>query len=621
MKLFQSKDKYQVVLKPVITGFFLSIVLASCSTKPSKPKENVSQVVSKVEQTVKEIPASAAQYLADARAKQPNLALPLMVSAAQQYLIEKNYLSALWLAHQTQAVSIDTQQQYDLILVQASALQQLNYAQRAFEQLQSADALLQQATLNHSLDYYQLLSTVEQERQHQVASLAAQLSAFTLNDQAGSDQIFSLWQQLTQLSQWQLTQLKQMAPPFIQGWQQLLSFAHQFGANNAQFGRYLSQWQRNYPNHPGNALLDSLVNTSPVKEAEINNIAVILPLSGRQQAAGNAMQQGILSAYRNDESKTLHFIDAEQLDMSGLQQTLVELAIDAVIGPLLKANVKKYLTQEALNIPTLLLNVPDNVQLKAHQVALSMRPEDEAVQAATQLSRFAYKYPIVLSYQDKVSLRIAKAFAAQWQISTGNSIEIVPFEQGPKMKNNLQQSLEVTNSQRRISSLKRRIKQTLETETRNRRDIDMIYLVGNTQQTRLLKPYIDVNISQFAKVIPVYASSRSHSAKSDGGALRDLNGLTFTAMPWLLTSKQQNQQLAQLSHKLWPKRSDSLQSIFAMGFDSLTLIEKISLMQKNAYVRHFGQTGVLKLNPNNILTRSLLWGRYQNNQVRQISLQ
>jgi len=38
-------------------------------------------------------------------------------------------------------------------------------------------------------------------------------------------------------------------------------------------------------------------------------------------------------------------------------------------------------------------------------------------------------------------------------------------------------------------------------------------------------------------------------------------------------------------------------------------------MQKAPYIRHYGQTGILQLNDNNILTRSLIWGRYQQNQV------
>jgi len=160
-----------------------------------------------------------------------------------------------------------------------------------------------------------------------------------------------------------------------------------------------------------------------------------------------------------------------------------------------------------------------------------------------------------------------------------------------------------------------------ESEARNRRDIDMIYLIGSAAQTRLIKPYIDVNISPFADIIPVYASSRSHSSFNDkhsSSSTNDLQSLTFTQIPWLLTSQQQNKILRQLSDNIWPKRSDSLSRIFAMGFDSYHLLSKLSLMKKAPYIRHFGQTGVLILNKDNIITRSLIWGQYKNDKVIQI---
>ncbi len=186
------------------------------------------------------------------------------------------------------------------------------------------------------------------------------------------------------------------------------------------------------------------------------------------------------------------------------------------------------------------------------------------------------------------------------------------------MQTNLKASLDVQVSQARIDELKSRVKQTIKAQTRNRRDIDMIYLVGSAAQTRLVKPYIDVNISPFATVIPVYASSRSHSANNDNSTNIDLQGLTFTSMPWLLNSKEQDKTLATLNRQLWAKRSDSLSSIFAMGFDSYQLIKKIPLMQQAPYIRHYGQTGILQLAKSNILTRSLIWGRYYNEKVIQV---
>jgi outer membrane PBP1 activator LpoA protein len=249
-----------------------------------------------------------------------------------------------------------------------------------------------------------------------------------------------------------------------------------------------------------------------------------------------------------------------------------------------------------------------------------MRPEDEAYQAATTLSRKNYRSPVILSHRDTASKRIARAFSKQWQLINGYAPEVVYFEKGKMMQEQLKASLEVDSSQARIKDLKIRVKQSIDSEPRNRRDIDMFYLVGSPAQTKLLKPYIDVNTSPFATIIPVYASSRSHSSKQDSSKHNDLRNLIFTEMPWLLSSQQQNAQLADLSKTLWPSRTDSLQRIFAMGYDSLYLVDKLPLMKQKPYVRHYGQTGILKLNSNNTLTRSLLWGIYQDGEVAEIAM-
>ena len=189
------------------------------------------------------------------------------------------------------------------------------------------------------------------------------------------------------------------------------------------------------------------------------------------------------------------------------------------------------------------------------------------------------------------------------------------------MQNQLQASLGVDLSQQRTKELNRRIKYSIKSELRNRRDVDMIYVVGLPLETKLLKPYIDVNISPFADLIPVYASSRSHSTKIDKSDNRDLSGLIFTEMPWQLKSKLQNKALVAQAKKLWPNRSDSLQTIFAMGFDSLALVDKISAMQNKTYVRHYGQTGILQLGDDNILKRSLIWGKYSRSKVQEIAME
>jgi outer membrane PBP1 activator LpoA protein len=557
----------------------------------------------------------------------------LLVESSELYLQQKNFSKALWLANKTtDLVNEDYQFTYRLLLVKAKSLQALDYHQAAYKQLKIIREFVDYVNIEShstqlklSFDYYISLKEVLEVEQLPVKALIAELTAFSLNNDASTEDIFSLWSNLGSLNQWQLAQLVKANPPLIKGWQQLLDYSHTFGANNEQFSRYLTLWEKRYPTHPANIVIEEL-KVSTLSTPEIENIAVLLPLSGNQKNAGSAVQQGILSAYENDEVNKIHFIDTNKIDWNTLGSKFTESKIDHVIGPLLKSNVESYVNlseqEVALQVPTLLLNLPNAKQLTSYQTVLSMRPEDEAIQAAATLSQQKYNNPIILSHQDRVSKRLALAFSQQWKLITGNSVDIVYFSQGKQMQASLKEALDVNASQTRIKQLQSRLKNNIKSESRNRRDIDMIYLIGSASQTRLSKPYIDVNTSPFAAIIPVFASSRSHSnfdhINNNKGSANDLQGLTFTQIPWLLSSKQQNKQLAELSNKLWPKRTDSLSRIFAMGYDSYNLLNKVSLMQQAPYIQHFGQTGVLKLNSQNILTRSLIWGRYQNDKVMQV---
>lgn len=604
-------------------AFAAVVILASCSTtKQSKPTTSANKQAdvlktSETNLTAEQLVAQASSQVASNQQAESVISL---LSASELYLSQENPHKALWLAKQLEVLASSPAQQYQLAIIEAKSYAILSKIPQAYLALENAEYIRDSAQLVYRVDYFQTLADVQTQRDLPIAALDASLRAFAANTQATDSDIDVIWQKFCLLSPWQLQQLEKMSAPNIKGWSKLITFANKFGYDDARLQRYLSQWQREFSTHPAQYIVANLSQQIPTTTNVIENIAVIIPLSGKQELAGKVAQQGILAAYNIESGKTLHFIDSTTLDMSTLNAKLLELNIDYVIGPLLKQNVNSYLAQTEITLPTLLLNLPATATLLPHQVALSMRPEEEATQAATTLSRQQYKYPLILSHQDSSSRRIAQTFSQQWQHITGKAPETVFFNSDAKMQNQLKASLGVDLSQQRTKELNRHIKYTIKSELRNRRDIDMIYVVGLPLETKLLKPYIDVNISPFAEIIPVFASSRSHSTKIDKSDNRDLSGLIFTEMPWQLRSKQQNKALAAQAKKLWPNRSDSLQTIFAMGFDSLALIDKISAMQNKTYVRHYGQTGILQLGKDNILTRSLIWGKYSRSKVQEFAM-
>ncbi|HBY88351.1 MAG TPA: penicillin-binding protein activator [Colwellia sp.] len=665
----------------------LLILLSSCSTKQAPDSATQTQALTEIKEIDVEAGAlSAEQHVELAKTLDSKGAVRELLIATKLFYQQEDYIKALWLADKTmplvnESVINSNHEKVQLALIKASSLQRLGYHPKSHIELKQLE---QYATDNNILltaTYYQLLRAAFQEEQQPISALNAQLFEFSVTPESAQtqQQITNIWQNFQTLSQWQLSLLALDKAPNSKGWLTLTALANKFGGNQAQMKYHVNIWQSQFKIHPANVIAEQL-SAQTISPKDIKNIAVILPLSGKQRSAGRAIQQGILASFNNDKTKSLHFVDSNTVNWYGLTNDFTTLKIDYVIGPLLKSNVDKYIshtsaqtqsknddllnassglfdmnkaegtietssinqnttadyitaidsdsaikrylepTQNSKAIDTLLLNIPAKSALTRYHTVLSMRPEDEAKQAAATLSRQQFMHPIVLSQKNVVSKRIAQAFVKQWQRITGNTIEVVYYDTGAQMQENVKASLSVDKSKARITKLKSRLNQSIKTKTRNRRDIDMIYLVGTPEQTRLVKPYIEVNISEFAKLIPVYASSRSHSTQSDYSSNSDLQGLTFTEIPWLLANEQ-NSQLAALSQKLWPKRSDGLSRLFAMGFDSFQLINKIPLMQQAPYLQHWGQTGVLKLNEDSVLTRSLLWGVYKRNKVVSIAME
>jgi outer membrane PBP1 activator LpoA protein len=640
--------------------FFIS----SCSSQA--PTNKTQKTPNKTEITQIEIKLTSNDMLEQAkslftRGNQKEAVTKLINASKLLFLQGQNtnndYAKALWLADKVLSVTSKNQEgsigsspldSYALMLIRAKSLFALGYTEPSYQQLKAIYEFSKQNNLPLTLSYYQTQSKVWDRKNRPVESLQSELHAFSLQKNLTTEEISnltsSIWNKLIVLTPWQIELFSNKSAPLSKGWLALIKLANQSGNQFNEFQSALVQWQARFPVHPANIKAQQLL----LKEAQtstLENIAILLPLSGPQKLAGITAQQGILAAYQSNSNIRLHFLDTHTLDWTTLNQNLATLAVDFVIGPILKQNLSKYLlldqrietsdintdattnvitknkiTNDIKQIPTLLLNVPKKSILASNIFALSMRPEDEGTQAAASLSNKEFKNPIVLSHNDAVSKRIAQAFIEQWYVMTQKAIDLVYFESGKIMQKNIKASLDVSESEIRIKELKNNLKYTLKTQSRNRRDVDMIYLVGSAKETRLVKPYIEVNISPFAKSIPVYASSRSHSMKSDNNSNNDLQGLTFTEVPWLLNSELQNKKLAKISKELWPRRSDSLSRIFALGFDSYQLINSLPLMKEAPYIRHYGQTGILQLGIDGVLNRTLLWGQYKRGKVVEIEI-
>merc|ERR1712000_3169 len=86
-----------------------------------------------------------------------------------------------------------------------------------------------------------------------------------------------------------------------------------------------------------------------------------------------------------------------------------------------------------------------------------------------------------------------------------------------------------------MGTMRSLLRESTEFEPRRREDADWVFLVALPQQGRMIKPALAFN---FANDLPVYATSHVFSGVVNSLKDRDLNGVRFCDVPWLLESSE-----------------------------------------------------------------------------------
>ncbi len=336
------------MLKRLITTKFvfaaiLSTVLVGCATQTTENKQAIDSSLASVTQ-------SANVYLSAAsNAKQPQERDKYLLLAAHAYINEANVSAADKLL-----VSMKPQLQPEPTL----QAEWLYLSARVAEQTRSdADAL---SILNYPntwklpdwqrVTYHQykarLFNQTKQpiDELRQLSSLSLYLpkeQSFEVND--------TIWRTLQPLHEETIKSfMRDNSNPTFSGWLQLAYIAKHYAVDPSQLVRYLGEWQQANPNHPGAMKLPSdlekALNAKPYKP---QNIAVLLPLTGRRAAVAEPIRQGILASYMAafDDQIELNFFDTN-LGVETAYQDALAAGAEFVIGPLLPNAVEE---MQALN--------------------------------------------------------------------------------------------------------------------------------------------------------------------------------------------------------------------------------------------------------------------------------
>lgn len=535
---------------------------------------------------------------------------------------QRNYRQVIAVVNESRIFDLNNWQQNELQLLRIDALialQQINLAEQA---LQGFKPSAPEQALSKKKRQLKIL---QNRRQH----IAALMLLFEISDspsERNNPQIAkAIWQTLQQINTIALRTFSGTTNSTDTAWIELALLFKDYLGKPDDLSRELGLWESRYQNHIAASVLPEEIRTA-IKTTPYapKKVAVMLPLSGKYQQQAESIRNGILTGYQHSEVE-LTFVDTSKIEEAFSQ--INALSPDFIIGPLRKENITAFINQpEFTRIPTLFLNAVENNKTQRENYFFDLSKNDEIEQLVQHIVDKGFRYPAVIAPDNRQGKRLSDHFTTTWmtyilqsplsKASPSDKPEQVYFNNRATMQNAVKQLMDVSASDSRVKRMQRLLSNNIKTETRSRADLDVIILIANPIQTRLLKPYIDVNTSTFSGQIPIYATSKSHSIEGDKLDQKDLVSLKFTEIPWMLDTRRFQQQRA-IHNSLWKTSNDDSQRLFALGFDAWNLIGQLAQMRALPSLSTQGMTGLLFVNDQGVVKRKLLWGIYNRNGVQQ----
>lgn len=593
-------------------------LVVGCASQPPAPIDDPSPMADEpLAEPELLVDATAEDYLERAaHAANRAQTYQYLLQASERYFAQGQWQRGAAVLSQMEDVQLPSRLRSDYLMQRAALLmhfEQWRSAQKMLDAVQRTDSREQRvAYLNL---YYH--SFAGQQRHLSAARQLVELS--TYDEQDYSDQI---WQHLSQVPAGYWRTAARESNERMRGWTSLFTRITQALDYREPVAPALQRWQRQFSGHPAQAKVEQLLQNQPWLQEQPRRIAVLLPLNGQFSQQGQAVRDGVLAALSNERNEDVIFIDTTTVDADAAIERLLDENIEAVIGPLSRDYVSRFAA-------TLAAMAADGQPAPWLQLWLNRQPDDYAAgleaffaldidtevdSAVDQLSRLGHERVLVLGTDTQRGRQLASLFAANWRENHGPSSSYAGhYRSSNDMPDIVAQSLHVRDSRSRIEQVERAAgSSTVESEPRSRRDVSAVYLLGDAAQARLLKPFIETNISPFARRLPVFASSAVHESSERRGS-SDLDGIIFSEAPWLLPNHPQSA-LKERFARLRPGLSPPSQRLVAMGYDAMELLPRLSVMSWFSGYDYQGLTGQLRISERSI-DRQLHWAMFDNGRL------
>ncbi len=427
----------------------------------------------------------------------------------------------------------------------------------------------------------------------------------------------SIWQALNSLPENLLRSGAEPASAFT-GWRELALIARAAQSGIA-IDTMLDQWRARYPAHPASEEIIALV-LARQREAVARpvNIAVLLPQSGTVAESGRALRDGFLAAHFRRDNKSyqpsIRFYEAgnDAVAASAAYAAAVSDGADFVVGPLTRPAVNQIASERA-PVPTLLLNYSETARAgETQRYQFGLAPEDEARQVAHRAWLDGHNRALALIPDGEWGTRVLQAFRQEWEKLGGTLLEAQPYPaDNNDYSEQIKRLLDLDESAQRHAELERLLQRSLQFEPYRRQDADFIFMAAFPRQARLLRPQLKFH---YAGELPVYSTSHIYNGRSDPAADRDVDGVIFCDIPWVLAGD--TDPVRKDIERLWPDAPGQYLRLYALGADAYDIIPMLNTLRLFPYERFDGHTGTLQLGDDNHVFRQLRWARFSNGVAR-----
>lgn len=398
--------------------------------------------------------------------------------------------------------------------------------------------------------------------------------------------------------------------PILLGWLDLGRIAWTQRTSPTAMRAALRAWQSSYFNHPANnPLVATILQRLPAVIEYPRQIAVLLPLSGRQKQSARAVRDGLLAAhYLTPAQAPRPQIRIYDIDAAGTAQSYAQAISDGanfVIGPLLKEAVQE-LADTGITTPTLTLNfLPEEFPQSVGFYQFSLSPEDEARQVARRVAALGQYRALALAPNTAWGRRMMTSFSAELQARGGQILDYRFYDpRNPDFSSSIQQLLLIDESRGRRDRLSANIGIQLEYEPRRRADIDLIFLAARATTGKLIRPQLRFH---YAGAVPTYSTSAIYEEGSRNNS--DLNGIMFPDVPWVIAPDGLSLDVRKTLAEYWPDQAERRSRLYALGFDAYRLVPIVNSGSNSQEIE--GMTGTLYFDDRNRILRRLPWAKMQ----------